>query len=214
MRNRLKGAVLALTLAVAGVLFVAPAALAETESTGADQFSDSSNVTAAQAASAWIGHCTAETEVAAMTAAGHALSTRVKVCGAWWSDGTSQETWAPVIRLKCFRDGVLFGSGTGGCRWKGSVSGYQGILHKQSNTFQVPSSSIPNDFWADSGRIWGSRNNYSASTTLKMCSDDWYWTELGVPKGNGVVHFKGLTGVDYGTFNMGNKCNEFNSSSH
>jgi hypothetical protein len=27
--------------------------------------------------------------------------------------------WQTVAQLKCYRDGVLFGNGTGGCRWDG-----------------------------------------------------------------------------------------------
>lgn len=221
MRRRL---LVVLTLAMVSALFIPAVAHAETDSTGADVLSsgtqsgtgwaDYTNVTAAQAAAVSVSHCTGYgTDRAGVSSGGHTLSTRANVCGGFYGSSGSSQRWGPVIRFHCYRDGVLFGSGTGGCRWKGSNSTYLassggGWLHQYSVHFQVPPSSDPS-YWADSGRLIGQAYYYSPGNTVQFCEDDWIYLNQGDPIGNGAVHLMGTTGIDYGVLNMGNRCTSF-----
>jgi hypothetical protein len=197
---------LVMSLLIATIGVTAPSSAADTgaESTGANQLSGT-NVTPAMAASGSIVHCTGYVTVAYKTASGHTLSTRANTCGVYYGQGGGYYDWGPVTRFKCYRDGVQFGSGTGGCRWKGSLTMYTSI-NTSSRAWAVPGDqSIA--FWDDSGRIYGSAFSYASTTRLTMCEDDYIYTLPGGSElGNGVVHFMGITGVDYGTFNMANKC--------
>jgi hypothetical protein len=97
-------------------------------------------------------------------------------------------------------------AGTGGCRWKGSLTfDLIGSDWLTSLAWAVPGSQS-SAFWDDSGRIYGSAYLFWSFQVLQVCEDDYIWDHLGQPAGNGVVHFMGITGIDYGTFNMANKC--------
>jgi hypothetical protein len=187
----------------------APGAAADTgaESTGADQFPSGTNVTPEMVASGFILHCTGYLTVTSYYANGHTLSTKANTCGVYYGQRTSgQRSWGPVVRFKCYRDGVQFGAGTGGCRWKGSLTLYRvGTIWLSTQAWAVPGSQS-GAFWDDSGRIYGAAYLFWPSDTLRVCEDDYIWDNLGNPAGNGVVHFVGLTGIDYGTFNMADKC--------
>jgi hypothetical protein len=187
-------------------------------STGADQFTSgpqpapqrfkTTNLTAADVASATILNCSGYHTLASISASGHRLSTKGQICGAFYGVSGDRYGWGPVARFRCYRDDVPFGSGTGGCRWKGSVSSYLdriGSDHVLSNSFQVPGSSS-GIFLDDSGRIWGEPVGYTANQRIKMCEDDWLYDNGQGAIGNGAVHFMGITGIDYGTVNMANWC--------
>jgi hypothetical protein len=197
---------LVMSLFTAAIVVMAPGAVADTgaESTGANQLSGT-NVTPAMVAASKILHCTGYVTVKSYTVAGHTLSTKANTCGVYYGDGGGYFDWGPVTRFKCYRDGVQYGAGTGGCRWKGSVTMYTSI-NTSSHSWAIPGSQS-GAFWDDSGRIYGYAYSYVSTTTLRMCEDDYIYTiPGGSEQGNGVVHFMGITGNDYGTFNMANKC--------
>jgi hypothetical protein len=137
--------------------------------------------------------CTPETWVDALFANGHELSTSVVVCGYFIDDGGSP-TWAPIARFRCYRDGFLFGDGTGGCRWQGSLTNGTRL---SASSFAVPGSASTS-YWSDSGRIYGQARTYSNSDTVTWCQEDFPL--------NGIVHYRGISGIDYGTYNMANTC--------
>jgi hypothetical protein len=206
---------LALLTAAALALPVLPAH----GSTGAGQSTSGPNaapqrvkttsLTAAILAEPIITSCSGYHTLASISSSGHRLSTKGQICGAYWGSDGDRYIWGPVARFKCYRDDVLFGSGTGGCRWKGSVSSYQDVLgtkyHVHSDWFQKPPST-DGTFWADSNRIYGERFGYLANQRIKMCEDDWIYDVGQGAIGNGAVHFRGITGIDYGTYNMADWC--------
>jgi hypothetical protein len=167
------------------------------------------NLTAAAAAEPVITNCSGYFTLASISSSGHRLSTKGQICGAFHGISGDKYGWGPVARFKCYRDDVPFGSGTGGCRWKGSVSNYLDRFgskyHVHSDAFQKPPSS-DGTFWADSGRIYGEPAGYLANQRIKMCEDDWIYDNGQGAIGNGAVHFRGITGIDYGTFNMADWC--------
>jgi hypothetical protein len=201
---------LVMSLLIASIGVAAPSAVADTgaESTGADQFSDT-NLTAAMVAAGSIVHCTGYVTVASLTANGHTLSTKANTCGVYYGRNSSGEyAWGPVVRYKCYRDGVQFGAGTGGCRWKGSLSMYNINEPRwaSSQAFALPGSQS-SAFWDDSGRRYGPAYRFFTYTDrVQICQDDYLYNIGGGAVGNGVVHFMGATGIDYGTFNMANRC--------
>jgi hypothetical protein len=197
---------LVMSLLIAAIGVTAPRAVADTgaESTGADQLSGT-NVTPAMVAASSIVHCTGYVTLASLTANGHQLSTKANTCGVYYGRLGSFYGWGPVVRYKCYRDGVQFGAGTGGCRWKGTLSLYKNGSPKSNQAFALPGT-LSSAFWDDSGREYGSAFWFSASDTLRMCEDDYLWDAHGSAAGNGVVHFMGATGIDYGTFNMADWC--------
>jgi hypothetical protein len=149
--------------------------------------------------------CIPETEVAALSANGHRLSTTAVVCGYYLTyDGGP--IWAPIARFRCYRDGVLFGDGTGGCRWQGTLATYRNGSLDHGNSFAVLGSTSTS-YWSDSGRIYGTYRRVLSSDTLKWCQNDVVL--------NGIVHFRGITGIDYGTFNMKDTCtNGYSAGNH
>jgi hypothetical protein len=52
----------------------------------------------------------------------------------------------------------------------------------------------------------------SPSDIVRACEDDYFWTSMGRQRGNGVVHFMGITGIDYRAFNMADKCTTFSAN--
>jgi hypothetical protein len=215
---RKKCLLVAAAIFAASLIISAPAVASDSgsESTGADQVANNSAFygvdagsvsfpTSSETASASILHCTGYKVRVSITRNGHTLDTRGNVCGAFYEQSAGQFKWGPVVRWKCYRDGVLFGSGTGGCRWKGSISSYKNGGHSYSSAYQVPPSSN-SAFWEDSGRIFGGAKWYTAADSLKMCQDDWIYDNYGFEVGNGVVHFMGITGIDYGTYALPDHC--------
>jgi hypothetical protein len=200
---------LVMSLLIAAIGAAAPSAAADTgaESTGADQFPSGTNVTPAMVAASSIVHCTGYVFLIGYYVNGHELSTKANTCGVYYGRRSNgQYSWGPVVRFKCYRDGVQFGAGTGGCRWKGSLTfDLIGSDWLTSLAWAVPGSQS-SAFWDDSGRIYGSAYLFWSFQVLQVCEDDYIWEHLGQPAGNGVVHFMGITGIDYGTFNMANKC--------
>jgi hypothetical protein len=201
--------VLVMSLLIAAIGVAAPSAGADTgaEGTGADQFPSGTNVTPAMVAASSIVHCTGYVTVKSYSASGHTLSTKANTCGVYYGrSGAGHYQWGPVTRFRCYRDGVQFGAGTGGCRWKGSLTLYRiGTVWLSTQAWAVPGSQS-SAFWDDSGRIYGAAYGFRSFDVLQACEDDYIWVNLGNPAGNGVVHFMGITGIDYGTFNMANKC--------
>jgi hypothetical protein len=62
-----------------------------------------------------------QTTARVITAAGNDYQSRTNICVAW-SPYTTSSMWADaVVRKQCFRNGVPYGDGTGGCRWTGRV---------------------------------------------------------------------------------------------
>jgi hypothetical protein len=224
---RLRGAIAALTLALVGAL--AAPALADTgaESTGADQYADQGTLgdtsgvvtpTSAEIAASQITWCTGYgADLSSISSSGHTLSTKANVCGVYygsvWINGVLHYRWGAVIRWYCYRDQVQFGSGTGGCRWKGSESIYRdqvGDNHNWTHMYAEPGSSST-AFWQDSGRIYTGYRNFPSGSSIQLCEDDWGYDVGGYALGNGAVHFMGTTGVDYGTYNTADKCTTYHS---
>jgi hypothetical protein len=206
---------LALLTAAALALPVLPAH----GSTGADQLTggsdarpqrfETTSLGAAAAEPIAISNCSGYFTLASISSSGHRLSTKGQICGAYWGSSGNTYAWGPVARFRCYRDDEPFGSGTGGCRWKGSVSSYLDrsglVTHVHSDSFQKPPAS-DGTFWSDSGRIYGDRAGYLEGQRIKMCQDDWIYDNGQGAIGNGAVHFMGITGIDYGTYNMADWC--------
>jgi hypothetical protein len=149
--------------------------------------------------------CIPETTVSMLSASGHTLTTTAVVCGYFVDDGGSP-TWAPIARFRCYRDGVLFGDGTGGCRWQGTLSTYRNGEFIAGGSFAVPGSTSTS-YWSDSGRIYGTARTFLTTDIITWCQNDVVL--------NGIVHFRGVTGIDYGTHNMRNTCtNGQNAGNH
>jgi hypothetical protein len=210
---------LALLTAAALALPVLPAhGSTGSENTGADQLTSGPNAApqrftttdlTAAAAAPIITNCSGYHTLASISSSGHRLSTQGQICGAFHGFSGDKYGWGPVARFKCYRDGVLFGSGTGGCRWKGSVSSYLDrsglVTHVHSDSFQKPPST-DGTFWADSGRIYGDPAGFVTGQRIKMCEDSWIYENGQGAIGNAAVHFMGITGIDYGTYNMAHWC--------
>lgn len=95
-----------------------------------------------------------ETVASHRTAAGNLYSTQVNVC---LFDATGTLDLGVVARFKCFRNGVLYGEGTGGCRWTWNQVLQRSPNHitwesLRSNDFCV---TCGGSYVADSGRKYG-----------------------------------------------------------
>lgn len=151
----------------------------------------------AKPASAALSGCSGYTTVASLSASGHRLSTQLNVCVNLSGYDGGKALYTAVARYKCYRDGVLFGDGTGGCRWQGHLklyAGYTSASQLMSDYFWAVPGSSSSSFWSDSGRIYGRYGAVNLDWIVKGCAED------------AIVHFMGITGVDYGTFNMADKC--------
>jgi hypothetical protein len=128
----------------------------------------------------------------------HRLSTQGNVCLNFAGYDGGKALWTAVARYKCYRDGVLFGDGvTGGCRWQGHLkvyAGYTSASNLMTDRFWAVPGSTSSTFISDSGRIYGYYAAVNLDWIVKGCSLD------------AIVHFVGATGIDYGTFNMADKC--------
>jgi hypothetical protein len=136
---------------------------------------------------------------ASVTANGHQLSTEINVCGNYDGNvgGGNPYSWGTVAHAKCYRDGVLFGSGTGGCRWAGHLTVYLADASpdiKIIDTFWAAPGSSSGLYISDSGRQFSQTTPLAGGHLLRFCAE------------NGQVHFVGATGVDYGLFNMIDHC--------
>jgi len=141
--------------------------------------------------------CSGYTTVASLSASGHRLSTQANVCVNLTGYDGGKALWTAVARYKCYRDGVLFGDGTGGCRWQGHLkvyAGYSSTSQLMTDRFWAVPGSTSSSFWSDSNRIYGYYAALNLDWIVKGCAED------------AIVHFMGITGVDYGTYNMADKC--------
>jgi hypothetical protein len=135
--------------------------------------------------------CTPYSTLASMSSSGHRLSTQGTVCLRYRGPTLWTEAWDVVTRFKCYRDGVLFGEGTGGCRWDWTF--VQNRSDGDVSEFQAwPGAGEP--FYADSGRQFGAPASSHDGDSIRGCVR------------NGRVHFVGATGIDYGLFNMADMC--------
>lgn len=157
-------------------------------------FATTLNSSPAQAA---LSGCNDYTTVASLSANGHRLSTQAIVCVNLYGYDGGKALYTAVARYKCYRDGVLFGDGTGGCRWQGRLkvyAGYTSTSQLMSDYFWAVPGSTSSSFWSDSGRIYGQYGAVNLDWIVKGCVED------------SIVHFMGITGIDYGTWNMADKC--------
>ena len=146
--------------------------------------------TAPPAAADSLWGCTPYNTLASVSSSGHRLSTQGTVCLNYVGPGSlGTNQWEVVNRFKCYRDGVLFGNGTGGCRWDGSQEQERVNATDTGEHFAVPGSSS-SSYWSDSDRIYGARISSYDGTDIRGCLR------------GGRVHFMGTTGIDYGLFNM------------
>jgi hypothetical protein len=151
----------------------------------------------ASPANAALSGCSGYTTVASISSSGHRLSTQANVCVNLSGYSGGKALWTAVARYKCYRDGVLFGDGTGGCRWQGHLkvyAGYTSASNLMTDRFWAVPGSTSSTFISDSGRIYGYYAAVNLDWIVKGCSLD------------AIVHFVGATGIDYGTFNMADKC--------
>lgn len=149
--------------------------------------------------------CTGYTTVASVSASGHTLKTTLNVCGNYdgFVGGGNPYSWGTVAHAKCYRDNVLFGDGTGGCRWAGHLTMYLADASpdiKDIDTFWAEPGSSSASYISDSGRVYSQVTPKGAAKLLKFCSE------------NAQVHFVGTTGVDYGLHNMADKCTYHSST--
>jgi hypothetical protein len=140
--------------------------------------------------------CSGYTTVSSMESAGHRLSTQANICVNDVGPGaTSYWAYGAVMHFKCYRDGVLFGDGTGGCRWAGRVALYDLTSNKTvfDQYWDNPGSSTT-AYIQDSGREYSATANAGQDNTVKVCFHD------------SIVKYMGTTGIEYGIFNMADKC--------
>jgi hypothetical protein len=141
---------------------------------------------------------------ASVTSSGHTLSTKINICGSETTIGGPQPySWGVVAHAKCYRDGVLFGDGTGGCRWAGHLTMYLADAspdQKIIDTSWAYPGSLNGSYVSDSGRQYSQTTPLPGNRLLKFCSE------------NAIVHFVGITGVDYGIWNMLDKCVYYSST--
>lgn len=151
----------------------------------------------ASTANAALSGCSGYTTVSSLSASGHRLSTQANVCVNLAGYDGGKALYTAVARYKCYRDGVLFGDGTGGCRWQGHLKVYAGSASASqlmTDRFWAVPGSTSSAFWSDSQRIYGYYAAVNLDWIVKGCAED------------AIVHYMGITGVDYGTYNMADKC--------
>lgn len=151
----------------------------------------------ASPANAALSGCSGYTTVSSLSASGHRLSTQANVCVNLTGYDGGRALYTAVARYKCYRDGVLFGDGTGGCRWQGHLKVYAGSTSASqlmTDRFWAVPGSTSSSFWSDSQRIYGYYAAVNLDWVVKGCAED------------AIVHYMGITGVDYGTYNMADKC--------
>jgi hypothetical protein len=138
--------------------------------------------------------CTPYSTLASVSSSGHRLSTQGTVCLEYRGPGVlGTNQWDVVTRFKCYRDGVLFGDGTGGCRWAWYMAQERSTPGSLSEFHAWPGDGLAG-YWSDSGRDYGAFLSSSDGTSIRGCIR------------NGQVHFMGITGIDYGLFNMVDRC--------
>jgi hypothetical protein len=135
--------------------------------------------------------CTPYNTLASVSASGHRLSTQGTVCLQYMGPTVFTESWDVVTRFKCYRDGVLFGQGTGGCRWAWFM-----VQERSSGNVSERQAwpGLGEPYYEDSGRQFGAPASSHDGDSIRGCMR------------NGQVHFVGITGVDYGLFNMADMC--------
>jgi hypothetical protein len=151
----------------------------------------------ASPADAALSGCSGYNTVATLSSSGHRLSTQVNVCVNLSGYDGGKALYTAVARYKCYRDGVLFGGGTGGCRWQGHLKVYAGGTtpnQLMTDYFWAVPGSTSSAFWSDSDRIYGHYAAVNLDWVVKGCAED------------AIVHFMGITGIDYGTYNMADMC--------
>jgi len=163
------------------------------------------SVAAAESASAALGDlygCTPYATLASISSSGHRLSTQGTVCLRYMGGSTTNNwlDWEVVARFKCYRDGVLFGDGTGGCRWDGHLRLAESDSPTKDEYFAWPGSGS-SSFYPDSGRIYGAYSSHIPDNSIQGCVR------------SGRVHFMGITGIDYGTYNMADMCTPWRKAS-
>jgi hypothetical protein len=97
------------------------------------------------------------------TAAGNVYSTQGNVCLYYLQLEPSQ--WGTVTRYKCYRNGQLYGDGTGGCRWTWNQA-FQTSPDSTSWTTRQSQDwcvTCGGTYVSDTGRNWG--NTYSVGRT-------------------------------------------------
>lgn len=112
-----------------------------------------------------------QTTKSVTTAAGNVYTSKRNLCLGLYSispDGQAYTVEA-VERAKCYRNGVLYGSGTGGCRWDGYIDSQfwvTGIGWVQRNqTYWCDT--CGGSFIADSGRHYGGHVAYNWGDKLR-----------------------------------------------